>query len=336
MPLPTPSDLVRALEQRHPAARQQVRDRYRRKLERLIDQLVEPHYDPARLADHTLRSVEMWLVSQGATAFSQNSWRSFDARVLLYGWRILTTVEPCTVTLPEPSGDAPVGPFSVRSFTQPLQAVGGDWWTCEPKNDGTLLAFVSDVTGHGRSAYLLATGLPHLFKMCSERCSTSHWKPSAILAEMDRELEGVLPEGVFVEATMAQFIVQSKGVARLCAAGYAAALLRSNSVRLLPLGGMYLGLTSGIARTESELDFDSGDELLMATDGLWDQSCADTTGEPRLREYLPEVLKDLSQTDSMHDAVIECLKQAIQKSGKQQDDVCVVTVRHSGTAEDRP
>jgi serine phosphatase RsbU (regulator of sigma subunit) len=152
------------------------------------------------------------------------------------------------------------------------------------------------------------------------------------MAEMDRELLDVLPEGVFVEATLGQFDAQSQGCARLCAAGYVAALLRSNSLRFLQLWGMYLGLTAGTARTESEFDFDSGDELLMATDGLWDQP-TDATGELQLREHLPEVLKDLSQNESVHDAVIAQLQQAIRKSGKQQDDICIVTVQRCGDAE---
>ncbi len=158
---------------------------------------------------------------------------------------------------------------------------------------------------------------------------------------MDRELFGVLPEGVFVDGVLSQFVGTSNALVRFCTAGNTAALLRSDTTQFLRPGGMSLGQMAvetwanlGLSRTESELDFRQGDEFVAATDGLWDQPTGSASG-PRVRDSLLERLRSLNCTDHLHHAVVSILESAVQQT-RQHDDVCVVTVQHTGARGEQP
>lgn len=337
-PYSTPSDLVLALKRRDPPARRHLTERYLEKLVRLIGRLGErlsASDSRARLSEYALHALEMWLFSQRAGAFSDDTWKSFDARVLLYLWRILSVPRqdhqsPSTVAAPAAT-EIQSGPFAVRSFIRQLDGVGGDSWMHDASDSDSLLILVTDVTGHGLPAHLLASGLPDLWRMCLARYPAADRRPGMLIAELDRELLGVLPEGVFVEATLAQFVGSAPATARLCVAGNSAVIVRSVTARMMKLGGMYLGLISGVTRTDTELDFGPDDELIAATDGLWEQP-TDEAGNLRVSDSVAEFLKNLKPTDNLHNAVISFLENAIQQSGEQHDDLCVVTVRNSGVA----
>ena len=54
--------------------------------------------------------------------------------------------------------------YEVRSYLRPLDPIGGDWWDHDADPGSALWIIVGDVTGHGYAAYLLAAGLPHLWR----------------------------------------------------------------------------------------------------------------------------------------------------------------------------
>lgn len=332
MPTSQPHDLVLGLQQRDSIARGQLEECFRGKVTRLIDELGDrlgPNEKRKALVEYALRAIELWLMSSPSATFSSDSWNTFRARVMLYCWRLFQL--PCPdqqVISVEPQHDKDwTGPFSIHGFLRQQDEVGGDVWQYDCGDE--LFVLVADVTSHGWPAHLLATGLPKLWQMCLARVSVADRRPSRLLAEMDRELAGRLPDGTFVEATVAQFVGLPNPLARLCAAGHAAVVLRSATGRFEKIGGMWLGLFAGTARTDTELPFGRDEELLLATDGLWEQPL-DSAVESRLASTINDFLKQLQPTDPLHDAMVTRFESVVKQFGRQNDDVCIVTIRHSG------
>lgn len=338
-PYSAPSDLVLALERRDSSARQQLCERYRIEIERLIGELgerIKPTKDRDRLLEYALRAVELWLVSKSTRAFAEDTWQVFENRVLLFCRRIFSVsgLAEQTTPLTEPVGEIQSGLFAARWFVRQLDGVGGDSWHYYTTDD-SLGIFVADVTSHGLPAHLLSSGLPSLWKTCLARVPPDERRPSRLLTELDRELFGVLPEGISVDGVLVQFVETTNAMVRFCTAGNTAALVRSATMQFLRPGGSSLGQVSveswadlGVSRTDSEHDFRLGDEFVAATDGLWDQPTG-STSPSRVRDSLLESLQALKPTDHLHETVVSLIENAVQQA-RQLDDICIVTVRHAG------
>jgi serine phosphatase RsbU (regulator of sigma subunit) len=221
--------------------------------------------------------------------------------------------------------------YHVRLFFRPHGAVGGDWFDVEAGAGGDVWVLVADVSGKGRPANLLASGLPHLWR--TERVREGRRRglpPGEVLALLGSELEACLPDCVFVEATLGRFT--PAGRATVASAGACPVVLRRGRVEVHKLGGPPLGLADVRApRGEGSWDLRPGDECLLATDGLFDQR-AGAAGRERLAGRLPALL-DEGGAASLHDAVADGLRRAVEAHG-QDDDIAVVTVAFRAPAAD--
>jgi serine phosphatase RsbU (regulator of sigma subunit) len=103
--------------------------------------------------------------------------------------------------------------YEVRSYVRSLEPVGGDWWDHDVEAGHVLWVILGDVTGHGYPAYLLAAGLPHLWRTREiADLRATRREPCELLGALGRELEAVLPDEVFVEAVLGRFRRGRKGV----------------------------------------------------------------------------------------------------------------------------
>ncbi len=225
-------------------------------------------------------------------------------------------------------GEPDFAAYEVRSYAQPLERVGGDWWDHDAEPGRVLWVILGDVTGHGYPAYLLAAGLPYLWrtKAIAERRAEVQ-EPHELLGALGRELEAVLPDDVFVEAVLGRF--DTSGEAVLAAAGGCRPILRRSQADLPErhsLSGCQLGLELG-DQDQCSRNLDHGDELLLATDGLFDQPCGD---QERLGKRLAELCRrQLASGRDLHAAALEVLAQVL-KENAQHDDITVITLRHRG------
>src|SRR5262249_20183252 len=92
------------------------------------------------------------------------------------------------------------------------------------------------------------------------------------------------------------------------------------------LRGSWLGLVSPDPADQHTWVLSSGDELLLASDGLFDQigyPCG-TSGP------LPRVFADGKGSATLFDAVHQVLQEALQKH-PQEDDITMITVRKVDT-----
>jgi hypothetical protein len=321
----SPEAVVRLLQQGDPAARARLEAWCAAPVRRLVDRLLAPPPDQAdRLARRTLRWLEMYLRSRDPAEFRAVGGTAFRMRLLAAAWRLLS--EPAEAGPRPPDRAAEVPPseaYHVRLFFRPHGAVGGDWFDVEAGDAGDVWVLVADVSGKGLPANLLASGLPHLWR--TERVREGRRRglpPGEVLAHLGRELEECLPDCVFVEATLGRFT--PAGRATVASAGACPVVVRRGRVEVHTLGGPPLGLADVRGpRGERTWDLRAGDECLLATDGLFDQR-AGTAGD-RLSGRLPALLDEAGAPASLHEAVADGLRRALEAYG-QDDDIAVVTV----------
>jgi serine phosphatase RsbU (regulator of sigma subunit) len=202
--------------------------------------------------------------------------------------------------------------------------VGGDWWSADAPPEEALWIIVADVTGHGYAAHLVAAGLPFLWQARQiVGMRSGGLAPEKLLNALGRELEQVLPDGIFVEAVIGRFTSDGQ----VCASGAGncrVAVKRSGErqIYLDDFGGYYLGLELG-DREQREWSLDTGDELMLASDGLHEQPCGENA---RLKTGLTvRVETSLASGRDLHDSVLDALDDALRVC-PQCDDITIVTV----------
>jgi hypothetical protein len=334
----TPGQLVEALQQRADGARAQLWHRLKGPVGRLMDDLILRHRlvdrDRDALSLHALHSVETYLRTRPTREFHPLSWAGFRGAVLLYlakmafqpfGGRVGSTVGP------EPLPDCPA--YQSEAFFLPHEQVGnywfgGDWYGGARGEDGSLWVLVADVTGHGYQAYLLASALPSVWRSCWDAAAPS--RPADLLARMHDLLEDCLPDGVFVECTLARLGLD--GAATVAPAGGSRLLLRrggANRPDLLKLRGTWLGLRRPSPDDEQTWALGDGDELLLGSDGLFDQ-LGGRDGVNVLDLFDPAL-----DARPLFDTVRSLLRQAL-RDGPQRDDITLILLRRRVRVEDGP
>jgi serine phosphatase RsbU (regulator of sigma subunit) len=226
---------------------------------------------------------------------------------------------------PPPLPDAPN--YQSDAFFRPYTRFGdnffgGDWYAGRTY-EGSLWVFVADVTGHGYFAYLLATALPAVWQHCWERHPGRSPQPAELLGVMHRQLADSLPEGIFLECTLAR--LDPDGRATVSPAGGTRLLVRRGQrpPEVVKLRGAWLGLAAPSKEDQYELRLAAGDELILATDGAFDQ-LEDAGG-------IDSFAQTGARGSTLFDAFRERLEQSLSSS-PQKDDVTLVMLRRRDAA----
>jgi hypothetical protein len=319
----SPEVVVRRLQLGDPAARARLEECCRAPLGRLVERLLAPAPgEGERLTRRTLRWLEMYLRARSPYEFREMGDGGFRTQLLVAAWRMLSDAAAAGPR-PAPPADAATsaGAYHVRLFFQPLGAVGGDWLDIEAGEAGELWVIVADVMGKGVPANLLANGLSHLWRAARAREARRQGRsPAELLALLGADLEECLPDDVFVEASLGRFMAE--GRATVASAGACPVVVRQARAEMHALGGPPLGLADVRGPCgERGWHLRAGDELLLASDGLFDQRA----GGARLRDRLPGLLDRPDAPGSLHEAVANELRQAVEAHG-QDDDIALVTV----------
>jgi serine phosphatase RsbU (regulator of sigma subunit) len=328
----TPRELVEALQQRGDGARAQLQEFLRLPITRLMDELRVRYSltrNGASLAHHALHAAETHVRTRPAHLFASMSWPAFRASILLhvakmasqpFGQRSESIVSP---------GPLPQAPgYRSETLFLPHERVGdywfgGDWFGGFESNDGCLWVLVADITGHGYYAYLLASTLPGVWRACWESGPT---QPTELLTAMHELLQDCLPEGVYVECTLVR--LHPGGEVDAVPAGGSRLLLRRGGrgqTVLHKLRGAWLGLAPPSTKDQHSWTLEDGDELLLATDGVFDQLHELST--PDVAAHLDSSALELSLLDGVRDL----LRQSLEAGG-QKDDITMVLLRRSSAA----
>lgn len=203
----------------------------------------------------------------------------------------------------------------------PMSAVAGDFYDILPLAGGRTLVVVADVSGHGMPAALIASMVKIAVAAEADRFDT----PGEILTGINRALTGKF-EQAYVTACCV-VLNSGKPCLEYALAGHPPPLIRraSGQIEALDRGGILLTFSKTACYETSEARFESGDRLLMYTDGL-------TEAQPPNRdEYfgdveLRRVLASTPLSVALLDAVLKSHQRWIGEGAPLSDDVSIVVV----------
>jgi sigma-B regulation protein RsbU (phosphoserine phosphatase) len=204
----------------------------------------------------------------------------------------------------------------------PMSPVAGDSYDFLVLDDRRIGILVADVTGHGVPAALIASMLKVAFAGQVAHADD----PACVLAGLNRALCGKFEEH-FVTAAYV-FVDLDKLLLRYSGAAHPPMLLAPRNTpsgsgpesREVEANGLMLGLFPDAVYSSVEIPLDTGDRLLLYTDGISEAMNAtfEEFGKSRLKQFLAASSASASQfADSL---LLELRRWSRTDSGRAQDD----------------
>ncbi|GGW71024.1 hypothetical protein GCM10010503_55520 [Streptomyces lucensis JCM 4490] len=200
--------------------------------------------------------------------------------------------------------------------------IGGDWYDAFPQPDGSVLAVIGDVTGHGLRAAVIMGQLRTALRAYAVEGNG----PARILTLLHRMLRHQQPE-LYATCAIARFTPGGSAVV-LAAAGHPPAVVREpgGEVRVLEAKpGIMLGVPVPYEYAEHTVELPAGSTLALYTDGLVERRSAGIdAGIDRLAQAMGALgAADLEDLDTAADSL---LKPMLHDS-EHDDDICLLLCR---------
>jgi len=209
--------------------------------------------------------------------------------------------------------------LEVYGKSLPSTEMGGDLIDVI-ENDGGLLAYVADVSGHG----LAAGQLMGMLKTAVRLAVQFQQQPAALLESADRVLPNLKEPDMY--ATLALLRFDGSAHVEYALAGHVPILHyrdRTHDTARLSMEQFPLGLIPGGGYASRRVTYSSRDLFLMLTDGIselpnsGDEEFGLTRLEQLLTQYATEPLPD----------IWEQIMKEVRQHGVQQDDQTLLLVR---------
>jgi sigma-B regulation protein RsbU (phosphoserine phosphatase) len=207
----------------------------------------------------------------------------------------------------------------------PLADVAGDLYDFVSFHPCCMGVLVADVMGHGVPAALVAS----MVKIAASAQCGNDGGPASVIAGLNTILWKEAREQYVTAAYL--YLDTARGIGRHAAGAHPLPLLwrrRTQSLEKLGESGLLLGVRPGETYNESEFHFESGDRLLLYTDGLIEAENA--SGESFGGAALPALIKRNQNcgTEQFVDLLLqEALAWSRQGPGKgQEDDITIVVI----------
>jgi len=183
-------------------------------------------------------------------------------------------------------GDIPQMPgLRMGAVWRPVQAVGGDYYDVIKIDANTVAVCIADVCGKGLPAAMLMSNL----QAAARAYASEALGPGALCERVNRMMCVNTPSNNFISFFYAVMDTRRKKLT-YCNAGHnPPILLRSGGcIQRLDRGGGILGVFADWQYKECEIAFDSGDRLLMYTDGITEaqNSEGEEFGDRRLSDLM--------------------------------------------------
>jgi phosphoserine phosphatase RsbU/P len=199
---------------------------------------------------------------------------------------------------------------------QPMTSVAGDFYDFLKTGEHCLTILVADVSGHGVPAALVSS----MLKVCFAAQREQAHNPAGILSGLNVMLRDCLG-GQFVTAACAAIDVAEQAITYSGAGHPPSLLLRKNtgSVMQLAENGLFIGPFPHAAYSNIVVPFESGDKLLLYTDGIVEATGSD--GQEFGQERLEQLLGNAEDPEPA-----EFIEQLFRKISTpvQEDDLTVV------------
>ncbi len=212
--------------------------------------------------------------------------------------------------------------FEVYGKSIPSAEMGGDLIDLI-QSDGSLLAYIADISGHGLAAGQLMGMLKTAMRVCLEL----RQHPVALLESADRVLPAVKEPDMY--ATLALLRFDGSAEAEYALAGHVPILHyrdRSRDTVRLSMEQFPLGLIPGGCYASQRVTYLSRDLFLMLTDGI--SEVPNERDEEFGLARLEQLLTQYAAQPLPH--IWELLMEQVHKHGLQQDDqtLLLIRVRH--------
>ncbi len=210
----------------------------------------------------------------------------------------------------------------VAVIYRPAEDVAGDFFDFHLLDDGSWLACVADVTGHGIPAAMSASLLKAFLLDATERFHD----PLQIVDHVNRRFEATALRGDFATLILIHYSPKSQR-ASVISAGHEPALLQRADGRIEEVGssGLPVGVLSDTEWSIQTLILDSKDRVLITTDGVTETAGADRVlfGRERLKEILERTI------DQRPSTVLDEVQHQVDayRAGSQLDDVTLMLLQ---------
>ncbi|MGW0602576.1 SpoIIE family protein phosphatase [Streptomyces sp. NPDC002644] len=212
--------------------------------------------------------------------------------------------------------------------------IGGDWYDAFLQPDGSVLAVIGDVTGHGLHAAVLMGQL----RTALRAYAVENASPAAILTRLHGMLRHLQPD-LYATAMIARFRPGEPEVV-WASAGHPPAVVRAPDGEVRVLGakpGVMLGIPVPFVHTDQRVTLPAGSSLVMYTDGLVERRAQGIDpGIARLCRTLGEIPPPELEQDA--EAAADSLLKPLLHDSEGDDDVCLLlchVLRPSGVPAQR-
>ncbi|HSJ85281.1 MAG TPA: SpoIIE family protein phosphatase [Acidimicrobiia bacterium] len=218
--------------------------------------------------------------------------------------------------------------WHVDAFYRPARAVGGDFYDFIALDDGRLGVVIGDVTDKGVPAALVMATCRSMLRAAAQR----HTSPAAVLADVNDALVPEIPPAMFVTCLYA-IIDTEAGELVFANAGHNLPYVRTaDGVIELRATGMPLGLMPAMPYDEKRYSMASGEVMVLTSDGITEAH--DPDGEMYgFSRLMSRVARKPSNGD-MVAAVVRDLEEFTGADVEQEDDITLVVVRRTSSAQD--
>ncbi len=223
--------------------------------------------------------------------------------------------------------------IDIYAFMQPAKEVGGDLY--DFLLDGNKVYFIiGDVSGKGVPAALFMSVARSIFRSIA----TSVASPSAILCAMNNAMCDGNETNMFVTLFVGVVDLSTKEIT-YSNAGHNPPILMDNagSARLVDVSkcsGIPVGVFENYPYTEETMSVDTGDRLLLYTDGLTEaeDKSAEIYGEERLMATLSREGFSTKGTRDLLESIFADVEAHVA-GARQSDDLTLMLMDFKGTVE---
>ena len=224
-----------------------------------------------------------------------------------------------------PSGAREVPGLDLGTGYVPARTLGGDFYDFLPYGEGRLALALGDVSGKGTAAALFASLAIGVMR---EHALTHSCPPAEMLAHLNARLHSGRLDGRFIAVSFAVYDAHARTLTIANAGSPRPLLVRGGAVSSVLVEGVPLGLLPGSEYQEVTLQLDSGDVVILASDGIHEAENADQ--EQFGNDRIAAIVSASAADTSAHQIAAQILRATDEHSAGQcdlHDDRTILVLR---------
>ncbi|MCH5213454.1 MAG: SpoIIE family protein phosphatase [Oscillospiraceae bacterium] len=216
--------------------------------------------------------------------------------------------------------------YEACAVARPAKEVGGDFYDCFIRNDGSVCVVIGDVSGKGVAAAMFMA----MAKTMLKDCINSGLSPAEALNTANDALCSSNPEGMFA-TVFAAVLDTDSGVLHYANAGHTRPVIFGNSIEFLEVdAGIALGLFEDAGIMDCSVTLENNSGILIYTDGVTEavNTRKEFFGEEQLLSAVQAVSSAKNAVNTLSEAVWGFVGEA-----EQFDDYTALALYYSGISK---